>query len=208
MNMPPLPKNISIGMPKRASSSRVPLFEVGLLIVVCGLFYWFIIMPKNSALDQKKADLAQLQDESGKIADSLDKFKALAKNVESHPKEIADLDYALPLDGKITHLQTLIETLAQSVGVTIGDITVAAKGDNDWAGDKALLADPFAATRSVQELSGTVYVLGNLDQLTAFLQKIESSGRIIDVSAVSVDPGPEGSLGLRLTVDGYYLSPY
>jgi Tfp pilus assembly protein PilO len=98
--------------------------------------------------------------------------------------------------------------LAQSVGVTIGDITVAAKGDNDWAGDKALLADPFAATRSVQELSGTVYVLGNLDQLTAFLQKIESSGRIIDVSAVSVDPGPEGSLGLRLTVDGYYLSPY
>lgn len=206
--MPPLPKNISIGMPKRASSSRVPLFEVGLLIIVCALFYWFIILPKSAALDAKQAELGKLQEESGKIADSLEKFKALAQNVESHPKEISDLDYALPLDGKITHLQTLIETLAQSVGVTIGDITITSKGDNDWAGDKALLADPFGATRALQQLSGTVYVLGNLDQLTAFLQKLENSGRIIDVSALAVDPGPAGSLGLRLTVDGYYLSPY
>ncbi len=206
--MPPLPKNISIGLTKQGGASRAPLFEAVLLIIVCALFTWFILLPKVSALSEKRDNLDKLKLESGKIADSLAKFQLLVKNVEDHPKEISDLDYALPLDGKITHLQSLLETLAQSVGVTIGDITVAAKGDNVWAGDKQLLANPFGSPRTLQKMNGTIYVLGNLDQLSAFLKKIENSGRIVDVSAIAVDPGPAGSLGLRLTIDAYYLSPY
>jgi len=43
-----LSKSMSPGMPKVPKSAQNALVEVVLLIVVCGLFTWFIILPKKS----------------------------------------------------------------------------------------------------------------------------------------------------------------
>lgn len=204
---PILQKNINFNPSVPAKSARWFWFEMFLLLAVCGLFYWFVVLPKRSALADKQSQLTQLQDQQKQMETSLATFKNLVKDLDSHSKEVSDLDYALPLDGRVTELQILLESMAKTVGVTIGDISVNPQNDEIWAGNTALLADPYSAQRSLKKLSGTVYVLGSFDQLEAFLQKLETSARIIDVSSLNIDSGPAGSLGLRLTVSAYYLAP-
>ncbi|HYV33500.1 MAG TPA: type 4a pilus biogenesis protein PilO, partial [Candidatus Limnocylindria bacterium] len=65
----------------------------------------------------------------------------------------------------------------------------------------------YAPTRSLQKLSGTVYVIGTFSQLEAFLRKLENSGRIIDVSDLAIDPGTDGNLNLRVSIASYYFAP-
>jgi Tfp pilus assembly protein PilO len=116
------------------------------------------------------------------------------------------LDKALPLDGKALRLRFLIEDMARSVGVAIGDVNVLSKGDA-IAGDKKLLANPYAAARSLQKMTASVFVTGTFSQLQFFLHNIENSGRLMDINDLAIEPGSEGNLNLKLGLSAYYLAP-
>jgi Tfp pilus assembly protein PilO len=202
-----MPKNINIGLSPKIQSSRNSLFEVLLFIIVCGLFFWFIVLPKKSEVDGKATDLAQYTDQESKVADSLKTFNSLVQQLSDNSAAITKLDDAIPLRGKTTYLQLLIEHLANSSGVTIGDVNVSGNDSGVAAGDPNLIKDPFKAQRSLQKLSAAVFVAGSFSQLVSFLQAIETSGRVMQVSIISITPAANNSLSLNTTLQAYYYAP-
>ncbi len=203
-----LPKNVNITMPAQVKNYKNYLVE-GLLLVVAGcLFFWFVILPKQADVKAKQEVLDKVKQEEIKMADSVAKLQAMVKELQTSSKELSQLDQAIPLDGKTPKFQILLEDMAKSVGLTIGGISISTtKNDSVWAGDKQLLAKPFAAKRTLQTISGSIYVIGNYDQLKTFLNKLESSGRVINITSMGMDAGEENNLNLKLGFDSFYLAP-
>lgn len=200
-------KGINIGLPPQIKSSRNSLFEIVLLIVVCALFSWFIIMPKKAKVQAKKSELAKYAQEQSKMASNLQNFNRLVAELNSHEQEIKNLDDALPLEGKTTYLEILIQNLANSAGVAVGDIGLSGKNDVIAAGNTELIKNPYGATRTLQKISGTVSVIGSFAQMRDFLKKIETSGRVMQISSVDIVAAQDNNLSLRIALDAYYLAP-
>ena len=192
----------------KIKSSRNLSIEIVLFIIVSILFFWFIVLPKKAVVQTQQDNLDTLQAQESKMANALSQLNKMVSDLNSHRNDVADLDYALPLGERVNSLQQLIQTLADSVNVSVVNIQVADKTDVVVAGDKNLLKDQFGATRTLQVLSGSVSVVGTFSQLEAFLQKIENSGRIMDINSLGIDSGSNGNLSLKITLNSYYLAPY
>ncbi len=202
-----LSKNFNVNVAPRVKPQHYSMIELVSLVVIIILFTWFLLLPKRSELISQQATLAQLQAQQSKIDGTLSALTSLEKQLKSKPDEVGYLDQAIPLQGNSIELQLLIEALAKSIGVTVGDISLSASPGDVNAGDQALLSDPYAATRSLKQITGSVYVVGNLTQLQAFLQKVQSSGTIMNISEVSIAPAANNNLGLKFSLAAYYLAP-
>lgn len=202
-----LQKKINMSLPAQMTTgSRSYIIEIVLLVIVSILFYWFIVTPKNADLAAKKTVLEAYKKEQSTISGNLDILNKLAAQLKSNSAEIAKLDEAIPLDGKNTNLQLLIQELAQSAGVTVSDINISNRV-GVVAGDTKLLQDPYGATRTLQKFTGTAFVVGSFLQLENFLKKMESSGRLIQISSVEMQAGSDGGINLNITFNAYYLAP-
>ncbi len=190
--------------PKTVQTSYI---EVLILLVVTGLFYWFLVSPKVQVLKANMQARDELKIQQENSAKELATLQALVTQLASSGIEIQKLDEALPLEGKNFRLKMLIEYLAGTFGLTIGSVTVEGKGDAVLAGDKALLEQPFKATRKLQKMSVGMFVTGTFDQLQGFIKKLENNSRLMDIQSISMGPAQEGLLGLSLSIDAYYFAP-
>lgn len=202
-----MPKNLNVKLPTQIVEKKNSLIEVFLLLVVCGLFFKYLIMPKQAALEIMQAESAVLQTKADSTAGLLKKLQDLTNNLNKYPKEFSELDQALPLDGKAYKLQLLLETLAQSVNVTIGSINIGETKEDAWAGNREVLDNPFKGSRALGKLTGSIYVFGSYDQITAFLEKLQNSGRIVNINSIGMESGKDGALNLQITFESYYLMP-
>ncbi len=200
-----IPKKISMGLPPQVQNSKTSLLEIVLLLVISVLFFWFIILPKQAQVNVKNEQLQKYTADQEKMKDSLDTITKLVKELKSHTADVAKLDDAIPLEGKNTNLQFLIQKLADAAGVQVSDISISAK-PGVVAGDVALLKDPFGAPRILQKLSGSAFILGSFSQIQLFMQKLETSGRVIQISNVEIQGGQNNSLSLKLVFDAYYFA--
>lgn len=201
-------KNLGGGisqLPKPTGGPRNYIIEAVLLLIVCGLLVWFIVLPKKAEVASRNEDFAKLEVQKSKIKSESDELNKLIQKLNVSEKEIKDLDTALPLVHNAIQFELLIKNIAGSVNVSVGSLNLSSKPELVVAGDKALIDNPFAVKRSLQKLSGSIYAIGTLDQLLAFLKKIERSGRYISVTSVQMDPGADNNLNLRMSVDVYYF---
>ena len=201
-------KNINIGLPPKPKSSNNTLFSVVLLLVVCGLFGFFIILPKKSAVAAKQSQLQQLKSQEALITTQAAQLNGLIASLQNHSQDVKELDASLPLNGKTFDLQLLLESLANESGVTVGSINLSGNGNEVLAGDTSLLEDPYSASRTLQTITGEVYVIGSFPQLLGFLQKIENSDRIMQVTSleISSDDNNGSSLSLKIDLNAYYFA--
>jgi len=200
-------KNINMGVKLQAKSSRNSLFEVGLLVIICVLFVWFILLPKKAEVDKKDGDLAKVQAQQADIHGQLATLQNLIGNLPANTGNISNLDQAIPLDGNTVRLQLLIQSIAQSAGVTVGNINISGNPNGEVVGDPALSANPYAVQRNLQTMDGTIYVIGTFNQLEVLLKKFENSGRLIDVGSLAIGQGSEGNLNMTVTFKAYYFAP-
>jgi Tfp pilus assembly protein PilO len=202
-----LKKNISgMDLPVIIKAHSHSLYEVVFLCIVIALFYWYILSPKKAEVSVQTTLLSQLQEQQKKWEDSRDQLKLLVQQLNNNKAQAIVLDEALPLNGKIINLHLLIEKLANDSGVTIGDISLTGSGDAVVAGDKALLANPYGPKRTLQKLTGAVYVVGTYPQLQALLQKLENYGRIMDITALDIQSAKDSQLSLKLIMNSYYFA--
>lgn len=203
-----MPNNLSgsqtMGYLKASSHS---LFEVFLLIIFIGLFYWFIVMPKKHTLDTVSQQLSKTQQDQKALAASVDKLRDLIAQLHAHYQDFDRLDQALPLDGSAIRFELLLKSLGQASGVILGDVGI--NGDNGGvaAGNKALLDKPFNVQRTVHNLTANVSAVGNYDQLTLFLQKLEQDARIINITSLTISGYNANQLSLRASLEAYYYAP-
>lgn len=196
-------KNTSTAVQKQTNPNRDFLIEIVLLVLVCALFIWFIIMPKRSEISGKQATLEQLTAQEETVKSQSAKLKSLIKQLADNKDKEILLDKALPLAYNGPQLESLITNLANSVNVKVANLGLSGVSNTVDSGNKNLLSNPYSQPRTLQKVTGTVVVLGNFSQLQAFLQKLETSGRLMNITGLEMDSASNGNLNLRINLLTY-----
>ncbi len=186
---------------------RFSIVETFLLIVVIGLFSWFILLPKKAAVQTRENELKDLVNQQQSIASKVSTLKGLIAQLESHQKQVSYLDEALPLEGRTSKLQILLNSITASAGVTVGDMNIMSDSEQVFATNTDTAQESFKASRSLKKLTANVYVIGTYEQLKAFLEKVEETGRILDIVSLDLGASQDNQLDLRLVVTSYYYAP-
>lgn len=195
-------RNISI---ISAPAMQHSVFEIILLVIVAGLFYWFIVAPKQVKVNAMQNQGSSLEADFNSLEQNEKKFNQAIADMKAHKDDIADLDEALPLDNRATKLQIALGSLTQSSGMVVGDISIAYKNDGVTAGNKDLLANPYKNARKLQRMTTSLDVTGTYDQFQGLLQKLEQSGRILTITGVEIVPTQQnGLLNFKVTLEAYY----
>jgi Tfp pilus assembly protein PilO len=71
-------------------------------------------------------------------------------------------------------------------------------------GNKERISNPYAAERSLKKVSGSIYVTGTFDQLEAFIKKVETNARIINILGLELNQAADDKLSLKCTLETYY----
>ena len=199
---PPTPHFSGLAVKKTPPQGRI--FEAVLLLVIVGLFYWFLISPKQNQLATAKTNVQNLQTQESGLANSKTKLEQAITDLHNHPDEVANMDEALPLDNRVTKLYIALNSLTQNSGMTVGNIGVAFNSGVDIAGNKTLLASPYASGRTLQKMTTSLVVSGSMAQFQALLQKLEDSGRLINITGISIVPAANGVFNFTLNLEAYY----
>lgn len=179
-----------------------PLMQSVLLIVVIALFSWFIVKPALSQSQAVREELRVATEKRAAVENDKRELNRLVSQLQSSESDIKITDEALPLVGRISKLDVLVDTLAKSSGLQVINLSVAETGNSIAAGNKEVLADPYAAQRELQTQSMSILVSGTIDQFRNFLQLLETSGRLLDVSNLKVT-SDTGAIKYNLTIKGY-----
>lgn len=186
--------------------SQGAIFEIVLLLIVGVLLYFFLIAPKMAAVKQKQDQLAQVKGQEQKISEDQAALKQLSDQLKTNSDDIAHLDQALPLEERQVRTEKLFEQLVKSSGTLIGNLTVGSPAQAITAGDVQLLKNPYGIKRSLQTLNVSIDVSGNISQLLDLVKKLESYGRIMDISSVDLATSKGDVLNLKLSLTTYYLA--
>ena len=187
--------------------NRGTLLEFWILIIISVIFTWFVVLPKYHQLVSAKAEVETLTQESNKIAEQQAKLKAFISQLDTNSKELTILDEAFPLHPRTTWLYLLIENLANTTGVTLADLSVTNEKEGVVAADSSLIDKPFSLTRSVKKTIVNLQITGGMSQFVAFLSKLESSGRLMDIKSLDIKSSSDNLLDFSLTLEAYYFAP-
>lgn len=185
---------------------RNSIIEIILLIIVGVLFYFFLVSPKHGEMAKKQEVYDAAQARLGALKTDADALQALADQLDGEKDNIKLLDQALPLTEWKIRTQLLLQKILSYSGVLVGDVSVDSSGPAIASGDLNLLKDPYSVSRSVVPIHIALNLSGSFDQLYDALKKLESYGRLIDISTISLDSAnQDGSLNLRLNGTTYYF---
>lgn len=192
--------------PEVSKGVKMNFFEIVLLVVIIVIFYWFVVKPKGLEVSELNAKLVVLQTEQETAAAQKKTLQELVAKLKRQPAEVAKLDEALPLEGKLTVVQLILEKFALDAGVNMNNANFSLSTEGPAAGDLKLLADPYGANRTLNKMQGSVAITGVLSQVQGFLQKLETSGRIFDIDSVQLSTGIEEEVVVNLNLSTYYYS--
>ncbi len=198
----PRPASLSPTLQKRGS-----LFEFGLLVVMAGLFYWFVLSPKLQKVELARTQTVDLEKESEVLTQQKLKLDKLVNDLETSKQDISKLDQALPLNPRTTNLYILTESLVQSSGMAINNLAINNVDQDIVAGQDELLKNPFGVERKVKKMTATFGVTGTFPQFLALLTKLENSSRLFDIESLSIEPSADGLLDFRMAFTSYYFAP-
>lgn len=179
-----------------------PLGQSVLLVVVIVLIGWFLVKPAYSAYQERHTSLQTAKQQLSDVEKDKADLDRLVSQLHNSEQDVKITDEALPLNGRISKLDVLINSLATTAGMQVTQIDVPDSADTIAAGNTDEVKDPFGQTRSLQTTKANVFVSGNIDQFRNFLQLLETSGRIIDVSGMNITTG-EGVTRFQLTLKAY-----
>lgn len=195
---PKTPSTQPILMPKRTTS----MAEAVLLLVIVILFSWFIVLPKLSAYSASNKALSAVEGQLAQAEKDKEEITRLVTKLKSSSNAIELTDESVPLNGRVTKLQVLIEQLANFAGIQLSSMEVAGTGQVISAGNKQVLTDPYKSDRQLRTDEVTVILSGTVDQFRNFLELMENNTRILDVSDFAITSDQQ-STRFTLTLKAY-----
>lgn len=181
------------------------VFEAVFLLIVIVVAYFYLVAPKYDAYAAGRDSLAALEAKQKEVQGQKAAFSTLAQKLEASGDALVALDAALPLDSKPSRLYVLVENILQRSGIVSGSVSVDHPSALVVAGEKAGADD--ASTRSLQPTSITISATSTIDQLNQFLRGLETSGRIFEVTDLSVGQAREGQVVFKITAKAYAYLP-
>ncbi len=182
------------------------LFEVIVLFVVVVLVGAFVVRPKYNSNQMKADELQKAKAQYEKVETDRAAMEKLLDKMDESEQDIALVDQALPLNGRITALNLLIDNLAVSSGMQLASISTEDMSSNVVAGDEELIDDPFGANRKLQVINATVTVTGPVEQFRQFLKLIEKSPRLMDIDTIAIS-NQEDEVLYKVRLKAYFYAP-
>jgi Tfp pilus assembly protein PilO len=187
----------------RTNTSIVEIIALVVIIVIVG---WFFVRPQMSVLKMGRATLKEAQADFARVEQDKNDLSKLITKVKQSSSDLALVDEALPLSGRPTQLQVLLDSLVTATGMSTVSSTIQDFGDKIVAGNKALADNPYGYTRKLQTTTLDLTVNGTVDQFKNLLQLIESNGRVVDVETVDVSNTAD-SVNFKLKLKAYSYVP-
>lgn len=179
-----------------------PVIQIVLVTIILVIFSWFILRPKYDQAMQSRAHLKTAQTQLAQIEQDQVELNKLINELRSSPEDVALVDEALPLSGRISKVYVLLDNLVRSSGMTVSLISTADSTDLVTAGNKTLLANPYQPGRSLHTMTISADITGSMDQFRNFLQLVETNGRVLDIESVDI-VGGETETNFRITLNAY-----
>lgn len=181
-----------------------PTIQIVILMIIVVLFSWFLLKPKlattmetRKSLDTANAKLKQIENDKRDL-------NKLVNELQSSKKEVALVDEALPLGGRISKVNLLLENLVQTSGMTLALMNAEDTDEIISAGNKEVLKNPYQPGRALHTAEISLSVSGNMEQFRNLLQLIETNSRILDIKEVEVAAGEnENDTKFIITIQAY-----
>ncbi|MBP9686550.1 MAG: hypothetical protein KBD66_01995 [Candidatus Doudnabacteria bacterium] len=180
-------------------------FEAIFLLIVIVVGYFYLIAPKYDVYAAGKDELATLEAKQNEVNEQKAAFATLAQKLESSADALVAVDAALPLDSKPSRLYVLVENILQRSGIVAGSVSVDHNSALVVAG--ATTKSETSASRAIQPTSIVISATSTIDQLNQFLRGLETSGRIFEVTDLSVGQAREGQIVFKVTAKAYAYLP-
>jgi hypothetical protein len=179
-----------------------PIIQIVLLIIVIVLLSWFVVKPKYASTMQNRRELSSAKAKMAKVEEDQQELDRLISEMKSSPQDIALVDEALPLTGRVSKTYTLLNTLVQYSGMSLTLISADDTSKLIAAGEKDELQNPYKPGRKLHTVTMTVSVAGSMEQFKSLLELIETNGRVLDVDTVNI-VGGEDTPKYQVTVKAY-----
>jgi Tfp pilus assembly protein PilO len=187
----------------KKKSAQFSLTEVGFLVILIGLFTWFMVLPKWDSYKIKKDTLAKLNDDLSKVDGQITDLQNSLKVLENNSQNFSRLDEAFPLRTNPTTLQILFEEMTRNSDVTTRNLSISDGQERTYAANKDLLENPYKVSRVLRKFSGSIDVSGEFAKLQSFLKKIEHTNRLIKVSSMEIQREQGNTLLMKLNFEAY-----
>jgi hypothetical protein len=184
---------------------RNSLFEVIVLFVAALLLLLFVVRPKYNMVQVKADELKTAQSQQQAIESDRKTMNDLIDKLDNSQADLALVDQALPLQGRVTSLDLLLDNLVLTSGMKLASINTDEGTSGIVAGDKKLLADPYGSDRKLQTILANVTVTGPIEQFRQLLKLIETNSRLMDIDTISISKQDEIIYKIRLKA--YFYAP-
>ncbi len=184
-----------------------PLLQTVLIIIVVAVFGWFVVGPKYASTQQTSEQLSTLKAQRESLEADQIELNRLISELEDADQEIKLLDEAVPLTARPTKIALVLETYAQNSGMLLSQLSIGTPERFIASGNKTLSQDPFKEPRELAVIEVSATARGSIEQFRNFLTLLEKSGRIIDISSLTVSSTQEGpNYSIRLKTYAYELA--
>jgi len=194
-----------------SASIKTPstLVELGAVIVAIILVFWFFVRPKLANVNDQKTAIAQQQQIFNSVETDRQQMLKLVSDLKNQQGDVALVDEALPLDTRITRIQVLIDGLVSASGMQEHSINFSASDKLIAAGNPVEIPQPsesagkqYSVTRSLDTINFDLAVSGSVDQLKQLLNLVETNGRVIDITDISINSN-QGTVTYMLKLKTY-----
>ncbi len=185
-----------------AQHAGSPVFQSIFFLIVIILFSWFLLKPWLTKTLDGRAELRTNQEVLNALESDQRELNLLVNELKSSPDEITLLDEALPLTGRITKVNVLLDKLVRDSGMTLAVLSADDTQSIISAGDKPVLQNPYNPGRKLHTVTVTASITGTMEQLKSLLQLMETNGRVLDVESLQI-LGGEPVTKFNLTVKAY-----
>jgi len=185
------------------------ILQTSLLVVIAALVFWFLLLPKQSAVSAQRTELSDLKDTEESTAAMLTKLNNLVQVLDRSQDQVSKLDSLLPLDSRPTKIQVMLQRYVETSGMGLANINVDYPAEESIiaAGDPELLKDPFSGARTRRIASVTLQITGQMNQFEALLKNIETGSRLFDIKSIDIKGQEDGGLAIRLNLETYFYLP-
>ncbi len=185
------------------SSPRGSWLEFLLAAAVGLLALWFLVLPKQGVVSDLSSRASKLEQQQAEFTRNRQITDQLIAKLSASTEQVDKLDEAIPLDLRTTKVRYTLETLAKSLDIQLSSAEVAARGDEVVAGSSKLSGRPFSGSRQLKTVPASIEFTATVAQAEAFLQKIETSGRFLQVTSLEVNAKEDNRPSFRVNLNAY-----
>src|SRR5919197_6684154 len=165
---------------------RGPLIAAGASLLAAVLVVVALLLPRASAVNKKEKELAQAQQQQGKLEAQLQQLKQARRDARKVQHQLARLETRIPPTAELPALIRFLQNAADASAVDF--VSISPGSPSNTAGQQ------------ISTIPTQIGAAGTFFAVEEFLFKLETLPRAVKVTQIQVGAGPDGLPQLQVTL--------